>query len=139
MTGLLLAALLGVSTQPGVVDRIEGDWALVEWPDRSVRDLPVALFEHPPREGQPVRLWLLPHPRGPWLRTGDELRLGRGVPPLDFTIPAPSGARTDRRYLVVLTVVPPPEFGVAADHPVDVQVVAGGSPNPNPNSSSHRK
>ena len=66
VTGLVLAALLGVSMLPGVVDRVEGDWAVVEWPDRSVRDLPMALFEQPPREGQAVRLWLLAHPRVPW-------------------------------------------------------------------------
>ena len=127
MTGLILAALLGIGHQPGVVDRIEGDWALVEWPDRSVRDLPVALFEAAPREGQAVRLWLLPHPLGPWRRLGDDLRLGSGAPPVDFTIPAPPGARSDRRYLVVLTVVPPPDPGVAADREQGDLVVAGGS------------
>lgn len=136
MTGLLLAALLGVSAMPGVVDRIEGDWAVVEWPDRSVRDLPVALFEQPPREGQAVRMWLLSHPRGPWQMVDDELRLGRGTPPLDFTLPAPEGARSDRRYLVLLTVVPPPVHGVAADRQQEERVVAGGPPTPPPSSRS---
>ena len=128
MTGLLLAALLGVGAQPGVVDRIEGDWAVVEWPDRSVRDLPVALFEQPPCEGQSVRAWLLTNPRGPWQVLGQDLCMGTCQAPLDFSIPAPPGARPDRRYLVVLTVVPPPDPGVAADHPRTDRVVAGGSP-----------
>jgi hypothetical protein len=128
VTGLVLAALLGVAAQPGVVDRIEGEWALVEWPDRSVREMPVALFQQPPREGQAVRLWLLAHPRGPWQLVGGDLCLGACVSPLDFTIPAPHGARSDRRYLVVLTVVPPPEPGVAADHERGERVVAGGTP-----------
>ncbi len=132
MPGLLLAYLLGIASQPGVVDRIEGDWAVVEWPDGSLRDVPVTLFEQPPSECAQVRLWLLAHPRGPWRRSGDELRLGLGEPPLDFTLPAPSGARTDRRYLAVLTVVPPPEHGVAADHAGDGRVVAGGPTNPTP-------
>ncbi len=130
MTGLLLAALLGVSAQPGVIDRIEGDWAVVEWPDRSVRDLPLALFETTPRESQSVRAWLLVHPRGTWRVVGDDLCMGSCLAPLDFSIPAPSGARSDRRYLVVLTVVPPPEHGVAADHARGARVAAGGSPTP---------
>jgi hypothetical protein len=130
MTGLLLAALLGVSFQPGIIDRVEGDWAVVEWPDGSIGDVPVALFERPPRETQAVRLWLLAHPRGPWRRVGDVLRLGSGEPPFDFTIPAPTGAQSDRRYLVVLTV-PPPDPGVAADVQRE-RVVAGGSQPPTP-------
>lgn len=130
MTGLLLAALLGVSTQPGVVDRIEGDWAVVEWPDRTLRDLPVALFDVPPAEGQTIRLWLLAHPRGPWQRRGDDLCLGSCAAPMDFTIPAPPGASPDRRYLAVLTLVPPPDPGVAADHRQGSRVVAGGSTQP---------
>jgi hypothetical protein len=128
--GLLLAALLGVHQQAGVVDRIEGDWAVVEWPDRTLRDTPTALFEQAPSEGCSVRLWLLAHPRGPWRLHGDELRLGAGEPPLDFTLPAPPGAPSDRRFVVVLTVVPPPENGVAADLVEDGQVVAGGPDQP---------
>ncbi len=135
MSGLLLAALLGVATQQGVVDRVEGDWAVVEWPDGTIGDLPVALFEQPPSECAGVRLWLLAHPRGPWQRRGDALWLGAGTPPLDFAIPAPMGARTDRRYLAVLTVVPPPDPGVAADHLGRRQVAAGG---PSPTHSNRR-
>ncbi len=135
MKPLLLTTLFGVAAVPGVVDRIEGSWAVVEWHDRTVRDLPVALFEQPVREGAAVRAWLLPHPRGPWNLADGQLRLGSGLPPLDFTLPAPPGARSDRRYLVVLTVVPPPEHGVAADHPEGDRVVAGGQCKP---SSSKR-
>jgi hypothetical protein len=134
--GLILAALLGVSTQPGVVDRIEGDWAVVEWPDRSVRDLPVSVFEQAPHEGCSVRVLLLTHPRGPWRLDGEDLCLGACLPPLDFTIPAPIGAAPDRRYLAVFTVVPPPEPGVAADPSGGGRVVAGGSTQP---PTSHRR
>jgi hypothetical protein len=130
VTGLLLTALLGVSSQPGIVDRIEGSWAVVEWPDGSFGDVPVALFERPPLESQAVRMWLLQHPRGPWRPVDGQLRLGSGAPPMDFTIPAPRGAHPDRRYLVVLTV-PPPEPGVAADVQRD-RVASGGHPPMNP-------
>lgn len=107
MTALLLAALFGLGPTPGIVDRIEGDWAVVEWSAGDCRDVPAALFEQPPAEGRAVRLWALPHPRGAWRLGDDGLDLGSGKPPFDFTIPAPLGARADRRYHVVLTVLPP--------------------------------
>jgi hypothetical protein len=107
MTPLILAALFGLGPVPGVVDRVEGDWAVVEWSAGDCRDLPAALFEQAPAEGRGVRLWALPHPRGAWRLGPDGLQLGTGAPPLDFSIPAPSGAHAGRRYLVILTLLPP--------------------------------
>jgi len=104
---LLLAALLGAGPVPGTVDRIEGDWAVVEWPAVGFLDVPTALFSRPPREGAPVRLWALAHPRGTWRLDGDALRPEAAASAADLQLPAPAGLRADRRYLVVLAAIGP--------------------------------
>lgn len=71
MTRLLI--LLGLCPVHGIVDRVEGEWAVVEWSDRSFSDLPVALFSDPPREGAHLRACTPRHPRGAWQPRGDRL------------------------------------------------------------------
>lgn len=38
----------------GVVDRVEGDWAVVEWEGRSIGDLPLSALPSGVREGDGV-------------------------------------------------------------------------------------
>jgi len=108
MRPALFAALLALPPLPGVVDRVEGSWAVVEWPERRLSDLPLALFDEPVAEGNAVRLWALPHPRGTWrLGPSQTLEASSDDPASPaLSIPAPSGARADRRYLVLLAVEP---------------------------------
>jgi hypothetical protein len=56
MAGLLLA---------GVIDRIEGTWAVVEWaPSGEVRDVAAASLPQGIQEGDRILLHVRPHPAG---------------------------------------------------------------------------
>ncbi len=135
MRALLLVLGLAALEVPGVVDRVEGSWALVEWPDRSCRDLPLALFEGSPQEGQIVVLRAWSHPQGPWRLDAGGLRLGLGTPPLDFKLPAPPGARIGQRFLVTLDASIPAD-SARQDR---VHVRRGRDDHPSPNLTRRRR
>ncbi|NOY26831.1 MAG: DUF3006 domain-containing protein [Oligoflexia bacterium] len=59
LAGLLGAGTLAVALHL-TIDRIEGDWAVVEWPDGTFSDLPLALFPTGTREGQSLVLRVRP-------------------------------------------------------------------------------
>ena len=59
LTPLLLALRLA-----GTVDRVEGDWVVVEWHSGHITDLPTSAFERAPREGEAMSLRLQPRVRG---------------------------------------------------------------------------
>jgi len=93
---------LGVHALHGVVDRLEGGYAVVEWQDQRFSDVPLEQFAQPVGEGQSVRLRLRAHRRGAWLAEGAQLRLPAGDPRRDPVLPAPRGLRNGQRYLVLL-------------------------------------
>jgi len=79
---LLLSARLGAARFDAVIDRIEGEVAVLELPHAELCDVPVALLPSPAREGDRLRVRLGPR--------GTRVRLRR---PLS---PAPPGAPTPR-------------------------------------------
>ena len=101
MSGPRSLLLFGGFVLHGVVDRIEGRYAVVEW-GAQVFDVPVELFDEPVAEGRPVVLRTRPHRHGAWQSSHGQLRLLAGSPSSDLVLPAPSGAPVGRRYVVSL-------------------------------------
>ena len=95
-----LLAILLIQTIPvsGVVDRVEGDWAVVEWCGQALEDLPLKLLPRDLREGEPLRASLDPDPRGSWRREEDQAVLGSG--PEAVQIPIPRGRSRATRFTV---------------------------------------
>ena len=56
---LLLTAIFGVNIY-GTVDRIEGDFACIEWSDGSFSDMPTSIINFQPKEGESIRVRVLP-------------------------------------------------------------------------------
>ena len=102
MKGALTGLLLGVHGLYGVVDRLEGGYAVVEWQDQTFSDVPLEQFARPVNEGQSVRMRLRAHRHGAWLAEGALLRLPAGDPRRDPVLPAPWGLTDGQRYLVLL-------------------------------------
>ncbi len=70
----LLMFLLGMHIQ-GVVDRVEGRFAVVEWDESHLSDLPLSVIPYQVREGQLISLWLKPCGAGAWLAQEDRFLL----------------------------------------------------------------
>lgn len=83
----------------GVVDRVEGDLAVVEWRVDAFADLPLALLPPEVGEGDRLTVTLTATDHGPWLAL-DEHRLARlgggSVPPL--LVPPETSLHVGGRY-----------------------------------------
>ena len=60
----MLTTLLLFLQLSGTVDRIEGNWAIVEWTDGSFTDVPLTIFPRLPREGDSFSIRLKPSHSG---------------------------------------------------------------------------
>ena len=93
----MLMPLLIALRLAGTVDRIEGDWVVVEWSGGHFTDLPAAAFQRIPREGEPVSLRLQPS------TTGSALAIPSRPPSLAteaglLSLPAQVSLRPGLRY-----------------------------------------
>ena len=80
-TLLILGARLGAASFDAVIDRIEGEVAVIELPNAALCDLPVAWLPPPAREGDRLRVRLGPR--------GTRVRLRRTFPPARLRAPHP--------------------------------------------------
>jgi hypothetical protein len=92
----------------GTVDRVEGAWVVVEWPDGHFTDLPATAFSRLPQEGE--RLSLRVHNRV----SGSALALPGHLPRLstkDGLVYLPKGARLRPGFHYSLSIRLPREAG----------------------------
>jgi len=81
---MIRASLVGISLM-GVVDRVEGDLAIVEWSTGEWSDIPQALWAAPPLEGDHMTLKLRARVlAGTPARTGQDSRLQTAHGTLDL-------------------------------------------------------
>jgi hypothetical protein len=105
----MLSPLLLVLRLAGTVDRVEGDWVVVEWHSGNVTDLPTSTFERTPREGESMSLRLQPRVRGAALAIpGRPPRLATDEGLL--SLPDRAGLRPGLRYSLRIRLPREPVF-----------------------------
>jgi hypothetical protein len=87
-----------VRSLDGVVDRVEGDFLVVEWRDRSLSDLPRSFVEGEVLEGQSICIDAWVDGDGAWTAVGEVLQGPDGARP--SLLPAPPLVEAGRRYAV---------------------------------------
>jgi hypothetical protein len=100
-----LVLLLAFGPQPslrGVIDRVEGDYAVVAWDDLALSDVPLGMVQGQVREGRSICLRALLDEQGPYVARGEALiPLPAWMPELDV-LPAPSDLLEGARYAMDL-------------------------------------
>ncbi|MCB9779974.1 MAG: DUF3006 domain-containing protein [Alphaproteobacteria bacterium] len=86
MTPLQTAGLALVASTPGIVDRVEGDVAVIEWSADHWSELPVEALPPGAGEGDALLLFAF-RPPGP-----DALPPTAPSGPIDLSLPSPGGA-----------------------------------------------
>lgn len=71
MINLLFFLLFDMQRLEGVIDRVEGDYAVVVWDDLSLSDIPLEMVRPSAREGESLCIEVRGSLDGPWEATGE--------------------------------------------------------------------